>query len=163
MGIKNLSRKKSRSLLTLSAVVLCSMGIMVFSVFMEGMIGMMMDGLVNQIGHHRIVHKKIIEASRLNRGKYFVGDSKAVLRTLRKIPGVRAVSPRIEVGAFIDNNGKQAPSAGLGIDPVVEASVMKLDKKLLKGGRMIHGKGKEIVLGWRLAQRLKAKVGSSLT
>ncbi len=162
MGLKNLGRKKSRSILTILAVVLCSMGIMMYSVLMEGAIDMMMSGLIEQIGHHRLVHKKIIQEARLNRGKYFVKDAKQLIQDIRKIPGVKAVAPRVEVGAYIDNNGKQAPGMGLGIDPVVERKVMKLDQKIAKGGRMLRSKGKEVVLGWRLAKRLKAKVGSSI-
>lgn len=171
LGLKNLGRKKSRSFLTISAVVLCSAGIMMYSVLMEGMIGMMMDGLIDQIGHYRLVHEKIIKEERLSRGAFFVGDAKRLVKDIKNIPGVVTVAPRVELGAYIDNSkknpktgkieGKQAPGMGLGIDPVVEKKVLKLHKSI-KQGRMIRSKGKEIVLGFRLAERLKAKVGDSL-
>lgn len=171
LGLKNLGRKKSRSFLTISAVVLCSAGIMMYSVLMEGAIDMMMDGLIDQIGHYRVVHEKIVKEPRLSKGSFFVGDAKRLMQSIKKIPGVVTVAPRVELGAFIDNTvkdpktgeikGKQAPGAGLGIDPEVEKNVLKLDKSISKG-RMIRSKGKEIVLGFRLAKRLNAKVGNSL-
>ncbi len=171
LGLKNLGRKKSRSFLTISAVVLCSAGIMMYSVLMEGAIDMMMDGLIDQIGHYRVVHEKVIKEPRLSKGSYFVGDAKRLIQEIKKIPGVVTVAPRVELGAFIDNTvknpktgkieGKQAPGPGLGIDPEVEKNVLKLDKSISKG-RMIRSTGKEIVLGFRLADRLNAKVGDSL-
>ncbi|TNE52332.1 MAG: ABC transporter permease [Deltaproteobacteria bacterium] len=171
LGLKNLGRKKSRSFLTISAVVLCSAGIMMYSVLMEGAIDMMMDGLIDQIGHYRVVHEKVIKEPRLSKGSYFVGDAKRLIQDIKKIPGVVTVAPRVELGAFIDNTvknpktgkieGKQAPGPGLGIDPEVEKNVLKLDKSISKG-RMIRSTGKEIVLGFRLADRLNAKVGDSL-
>lgn len=161
MGLKNIGRKKGRSILTVSAVALCSMGILLFLVLMNGSMDMMMKGIVDQFGHYRMVHKKVIKKPRLYSGSYFVGDAKRLIRDLKKVPGVMNVAPRVEVGAYIDLKGIQAAAPGLGIDPEAEKSGMKLHKKL-REGRMLKTKGKEIVLGRRLAKRLKAKIGSSV-
>lgn len=161
IGLKNIGRKKGRSVLTISAVALCSMGILLFLVLMNGSIDMMMKGIVDQFGHYRLVHEKVIEKRRLYGGSYFVGDAKRLIRDLKKIPGVTNVAPRVEIGAYVDHKGVQASAAGLGVSPQAEKLAMKLHKKLRKG-RMIRNKGKEVVLGRSLAERLQAKVGSSI-
>ncbi|TNE43674.1 MAG: ABC transporter permease [Deltaproteobacteria bacterium] len=161
LGLKNIGRKLGRSILTISAVALCSMGILLFLVLMNGSIDMMMKGIIDQYGHYRLVHQKVIQKKRLYSGSYFVGDAKRLVQELKKVPGVAHVAPRVEVGAYIDHKGIQAAAGGLGMDPEAEKSGMKLHKKLRKG-RMFRVKGKEVVLGYRLAKRLKASVGSSV-
>ncbi|HAA57627.1 MAG TPA: hypothetical protein DCE42_22865 [Myxococcales bacterium] len=166
MGLKNIGRKKSRSVLTISAVVLCSMGIMLFVVLMDGTVDMMMSGIVEQFGHVRLVHEKIVKKPRLYAGSYFVGDAHQLMKNIKKVPGVVGVVPRIELGAYLDHKGIQASAGGFGLDPKAEVHAMELRKKIKKGkifqprkkGSKVH----EVVLGWRLARRLKVKVGGTV-
>jgi putative ABC transport system permease protein len=161
MGLKNIGRKMSRSVLTVAAVSVCSMGILLFMIVMDGSVDMMMSGIIGQFGHARLVHEKVLKKRRLYQNSHFVGHAKQLIKDIKKLPGVKAVAPRIQMGAYIDHKGIQAPAGGLGIDPHAEAIAMKLDKKIKKG-RMLRTKGREVVLGWRLARRLKAKPGERI-
>ncbi len=113
LGLKNIGRKLGRSILTISAVALCSMGILLFLVLMNGSIDMMMKGIIDQYGHYRLVHQKVIQKKRLYSGSYFVSDAKRLVRELKKVSGVAHVAPRVEVGAYIDHKGAQAAAGGL--------------------------------------------------
>lgn len=57
---------------------------------------------------------------------------------------------------------KQTPSAGAGIDPDKEKQYTTLHKRMFKG-RWLQSKGREVILGKRLAKRIHACVGSKLT
>lgn len=56
------------------------------------------------------------DKKRLYAGSYFVNDVKRLTREIHQVPGVVTVAPRIEVGAYIDHKGLQAPASGLGLD-----------------------------------------------
>lgn len=103
LGIKSIGRNPLRTLFTLMAVVLCSGGIVFFSIFMGGSMDMFMNGLTSSYGHVRLVNKELIKNERLGSGYHFVGGVKALRKKLKAIPGVLRVDPRIDVGAYIDH------------------------------------------------------------
>jgi putative ABC transport system permease protein len=161
MGLKNIRRNRLRSILTIAAVVLCAGGVTIYSVIFSGVMDMFVDGMALQTGHVRLIHPKLAEKERLGEGLYFVRDVDKLVAQVKEVEGVRAVVPRINLGAFIDYKGKQSPARGVGIDPQEERKVWKLHEKLVSG-RMLRSKGKEVLLGYRLAERIEAKVGSSI-
>ena len=161
LGIRNIGRNWLRSILTISAVVFCAGGLTGYSVLFSGIMDMMFEGLTSQTGHVRIIHEALIKKGRLAKGRYFINDIDALIKKTKKIKGVKAVLPRVELGAFMDNDGKQAPAIGIGMLPDAENKARDFNKKLLKG-RLFKTDGKEIVLGYRLAKRLRAKLGSSI-
>lgn len=161
LGWKNIGRKPVRSLLTVLAVVICSGGMTIYAVFFSGIMDTMLEGMLQQTGHIRVLHKELLKNERMNAGSYFVPDAEALAAQLRKLPGIRTAVPRINFGAFVDHNNKQTPAMGLGIDPVAEKDGWALHTKIVKG-RMIKSQGKEALIGYILAERLHATVGSSI-
>lgn len=161
LGLKNIGRNRLRSALTILAVMLCSGGLTFYGIFFAGVMDMFLKAFTEQIGHVRLIHTELAKKKRLGQGQYFVKDLNKLVTLAKKQPGVQAVVPRIDLGAFIDHKGKQAPGRGIGVDPEAERKVMRLHEKLVKG-RMFKPKKKEILLGVELAKRLKAKIGSSI-
>jgi ABC-type lipoprotein release transport system permease subunit len=177
LGLKSIGRNRLRSILTITAVVICAGGTIIYGVAFAGIMNMFFDSVLNQVGHVRLVHKQLAKDERLGKGVYFVPQADAMLQQVRnKLPDVRAVVPRIDLGAFfthtVNGQDKQAPARGLGIMPQAETEVMRLHEKLnqLDGSRMINAEGCirprhpgcEILLGRELAERLQAKVGSDV-
>ena len=65
LGLKNIGRNPIRSVITIGAVALCSMGLLLFSVFMSGAVDMMLEGVMGQNGHIKYVHPKVAKNERL--------------------------------------------------------------------------------------------------
>jgi ABC-type lipoprotein release transport system permease subunit len=182
LGLRNIGRNRMRSFLTITAVVLCSGGLLLYSTLFSGMIDMMLGAMINQTGHARFIHKQLLAKPRLGRGVYFVDKADELAAKARKIKNVKAAVVRIQLGGFVehdksqyikdkekrfqasklDKNRKQAPAPGIGIDPAAERPIWDLHTKILKGGRMMKPKGREVVLGFDLAKRLQAKVGAKI-
>ena len=161
LGLRNIGRNKVRSALTIAAVVLCSGGVTFGGSFIYGMLENFVGAVLNQTGHLRLIHEKLAEKPRLGEGVYFVRFDRALMKKLRAVKNVRAVVPRVKLGALVEHKGKNAPAGGLGIDPVAEREVLRLQDKVMKG-RLIKAKGKEVMLGRVLARKINAKVGSSV-
>ena len=120
LGWKNIGRNRVRSALTIAAIVFCSGGLLIFSVFFSGMMEMFLREFTNQIGHVRIIHPEIAKNERMAQGRFFVEKSRDVIALAKKVPGIREVSPRLQLGAFIDFQERQAPAQGIGLDPEAE-------------------------------------------
>ena len=162
MGIKNIGRNRLRSVLTISAVVLCSGALTVYGIFFAGIMEVFLQEMTHQTGHVRVMHTKLVKDERLAAGRYFVPNVTKLMEQFKKIPNIRGIVPRIQMGGFLDHNNRQAPAQGLGIDPLAEREGWKIHQKIAQG-RMIEAKGREILLGKELAERLQAKHGQDIT
>lgn len=85
-----------------------------------------------------------------------------VLRKVQSFPGVQSAAPRsIAMGMLVTTTG----SAGVqinGIIPALEYAVSGLDKKIVKGEGFHSGKKNEIIIGKKLADKMKLKTGARL-
>ncbi len=82
-------------------------------------------------------------------------------------PEIVALAPVTTTEALLEGNGNTTGGIVLGIDPELEANVSNLDENLTTNDGRTFGKGhmpgkKEIVLGYRLASRMRATVGDDI-
>ncbi len=82
-------------------------------------------------------------------------------------PDILGVGPIIQTEALIKRNKYTTGAFLLGIDPELESGVTDLAQNLTRNGGRTFGEGtlpgdKEIVLGFRLAHRLAARVGTEI-
>lgn len=83
------------------------------------------------------------------------------------VPEAVAVAPYIEIEALLERNGASSGAMIAGIDTDLESSVTDIATNLTHEGGRIFGDGRlpgpnEVVLGYRLAHRLGARLGSDL-
>jgi lipoprotein-releasing system permease protein len=97
-----------------------------------------------------------------------VADAAAAMDALRAAgPEVVAVAPYIEVEALLERAGSGTGAIVVGIDPALEPGVTDLATNLTREGGRVFGQGRlpgdgEVVLGYRLAHRLGARLGSEI-
>ena len=72
LGLRNIGRNHLRSFLTMTAVALCSGGLILYSTVFAGMMDAVFDIMLKQSGHVRILHKDLAQKRRLGAGIYFV-------------------------------------------------------------------------------------------
>ncbi len=102
------------------------------------------------------------------RGESTIGDwEKAIQDVSKQCPQIVAASPMITVEALLRNGESTTGALILGCDPQLQSKVTDLEKNLSNTEGRTFGRGelpkeKEIVLGYRLANRINASVGDEV-
>lgn len=156
-------KRKNRfvSLITIISVAGVSVGVIALIVVMSVMTGFdnaLRDTIIGNRSHLTVRHfdRRPME------------DAEAVIAQLEaRCPEIRASGPIIELHGLLLRGGATEPAFIIGVDPEREQEVTSLaDNLTTKGGRTF-GYGelpgeKQIVLGYRIAQRLGAHVGDEV-
>lgn len=159
MAWRNVWRNKARS-----AIILSSVAIGLFAgIFMLGLYKGMIDGRVRIVIEDEVSHLQLHqpEFRKDYEAGYFIPDS-SVAGYVSGIQGVKAVSPRnIAQGMLSTATG----SNGVEIKGVLagsERSVSSLDKKITAGKYFSPGKKNELLIGKRLFDKMKLKLGNKV-
>jgi ABC-type lipoprotein release transport system permease subunit len=165
LGVRNLARNRWRSGLTLGAVAV-AVALMVWTVaFYEGWLGQMVRGATavetSQIQIHRSGY---IVAPRIYRS--FSADP-SLLNSIEGVPGVLAVSPRVEMFGLVGNEQRSQVVRVLGVDPEREAQTAPVTDGIINGNWLPPNPAPStgplpVVLGDRLARQLQVVPGDEL-
>jgi putative ABC transport system permease protein len=160
MAWRNIWRNKMRSIvIMLSIAVGLFAGIAVLALYkgmMKGRIRIAIDAEVGHLQLHNVNFKKDYES------KFIINNGDAIVKTIHEIPGVKLVAPRsITNGMLATATG----SAGVqinGIMPEQEYEASQLKKKIIEGKVFDSTKKNEVMIGKKLANKMKLKPGSKL-
>lgn len=163
LAMRNARRDLRRSLLTGGMVACCVALMLVGITWLDGAMGMIVDGLLERHGHVRVIHRDYLRKERMATLRATVDGAGALAARLRALPGVASCGERIRFGAMLDHGGTvQEAGLVLAVDPVAEASLPALSGDLVQG-RALRPDGAEIVLGVFLARRLGVVLGDTVT
>lgn len=160
MAWRNIWRNRMRSIvIVLSVAIGLFAGIAVLALYkgmLHGRVRTVIDAEVAHIQIHDTSFKKDYDPA------YVILKSDTILKALRSMPQVKAFSARsITQGMLVTTTG----SAGVqinGVQPREEYEVSGLKKKIIEGEGFKPGKKNEIVIGKKLADKMKLKTGSKL-
>lgn len=149
------SKRRNRfvSLITIISVAGVCVGVMALIVVLSVMTGFDIALRDAIIGNR--AHLTILPAFGGN-----LHDHEGAIEHLTEIaPEILAIGPIVQVEALITHGGNSTGGYILGVDPAREERVTMISENLTETGGRTHGTGrlpgeKEIVLGFRLAQRL---------
>jgi putative ABC transport system permease protein len=160
MAWRNIWRNRRRSLLTVMAIALG----LAFNIFMRG-IGdgfheQMVDNSVRaQIGHIQIHRAGYRDDPELNKT---LPDPEKIKEAIRSLPDVRGYSLRVLGGGLASTADNSSGVEILGIDPAQERTVTSIQNAILQGKYLAEGMQRPILLGERLASRLKVALGDKV-
>jgi lipoprotein-releasing system permease protein len=153
------SKRRNRfvSLITIISVAGVGVGVMALIVVLSVMTGFdiaLRDAIIGNRAHLTIVPQF---GGRIH-------DYEAVIGQLKKAaPGIEAAAPIVQIEALLSHGDNATGGYILGVDPPLEEQVTMISENLTMEGGRTHGAGtlpreKEIVLGFRLAQRLFGRI-----
>ena len=160
MAWRNVWRNRRRSVLTVVAIAL-GLG---FNIFMRG-IGdgfheQMVDNSVRaEIGHIQIHRAGYHDDPGLNKT---LPDPDKVTRAIRSLPDLRGYSLRVLGGGLASTADNSSGVEILGIDPAQERTVTSIQHAIVQGQYLAEGIQRPILLGDRLASRLKVAFGDKV-
>lgn len=160
MAWRNIWRNKMRSIvIMLSIAIGLFAGIAVLALYKGMMTSRIRTAIDAEVGHmqvHDTDFKKDFEP------KFVIANALEVLNTINAIPEVKSTTPRsITHGMVATATG----SAGVqinGIIPESEYKVSQLNKKIIEGKEFDTTRKNEIIIGKKLATKMKLKTGSKL-
>ncbi|OQP66564.1 ABC transporter permease [Niastella vici] len=160
MAWRNIWRNKARSIvIMLSVAIGLFAGIGVLALY-KGMMKSRIRAVIDsEAGHLQIHHP---DFKKDNHPAFILPDANALLKKVQSFPAVKMAVPRtLAQGMLVTTTG----SAGVqinGVVPALEYSASQLKRKIIAGEGFHEGKKNEIVIGKKLADKMKLKLGAKL-
>lgn len=157
---RNIWRNRVRSLVIIIAITLGIIAGIFNMAFYRGMVDQRIDTVIKtEISHLQLHHKEYLK----NPDKrFFIKGTDKLLMEIESTKGVDAVSSRITINSMI-----QSPQTGsgvmvMGINPSREKGLTNMYSKII-GGKYFEGvKRNPVVIGKKLAEKLKVKLRSKV-
>ncbi len=168
LAVKNLSRHKLRTFVSLIAIAFSVMIVVFARGYILGMIeSFTSHGIEYDSGHAKIVDKDYWQQKRTLPLNYPVdgfnheGITK-MINGLEQVEYVKAVIPRLMFGGMISTEDELITVLGWGVDPQKEIDNTSIDDYIAEG-RMVENGKREILMGAIMLDKLGKKVGDKVT
>ncbi len=159
MSWRNIWRNKARSVVIMISIMLgLFAGISILSLY-KGMIHSKVRTVIDRESGHIQIHHPKFKDDYLP--EFTITDSQAVAKTLQ-IPNVYAATQRVVTSGMITTTTGSAGVNIYGIDPESEKAISKLDEKIIEGNYFNTSTRNPIVIGKKLATKMKLKLKSKI-
>lgn len=160
MAWRNIWRNKTRSIvIMLSIAVGLFSGIAILALY-KGMMKSRVRTVIDaEIGHIQIHHpefKKDFEP------EFTIPNGQSLLKSLASMPELKLAAPRSISTGMLGTAGGGAGVQINGVIPELEYEVSQLRKKIIEGNPFDPEKKNQVMIGKKLADKLKLKTGSRL-
>ena len=157
---RNVWRSRTRSLVIISAIALGVFAGVYTIAFMLGWVNQRIDNVIKtEVSHIQIHHTDYIQTSEV---KDYITDINSIKENIEKNPNVAGVSTRLIATCMISSAETGSGVQMIGIDPKNEQKVTNLHTKIIDGSYFEGVKRNPIVIGEKLAKKLKVKVRSKI-
>ncbi len=162
LAFRNIFRNLRRSILSAVAIAVASMSIVILFALVEGMQADMAKNLTSYYtGQVRVRNASFAKYERYNPLHLSI-DAEAISAVAKDIPGVKAMTARINFPASLYLNERNHGVMGIGADFASEAAFIDFPS-LLKEGRLPTPGANEMLIGSVLARDMKLVVGDKVT
>ncbi len=157
---RNIWRNKTRSLVILVAICLGLASGIFYMAFYFGMVDQRINTAIKtEASHIQIHHKEYLSNPDK---KFMIENAGPVGQEIKRVEGVIATSNRIILNTMIQSPETGAGVKISGIDPEDEKQVTNLYSKLIEGTYFEDGKRNPIIIGKKLAEKLRVKLRSKV-
>lgn len=157
---RSIWRNRRRTWITLSAIALgLALAVFVIS-FAEGVYNQLIDDATRmQGGHFTLEHPQYREAPAIDLFVKNVSELRAKLEALEGVLGTKALI----LGQGVVTSGSGGVGVAImGVEPEVEVHTSPLANRITAGSYLEAGDTRKIVIGAKLAERLKLRIGKKL-
>lgn len=157
---RNVWRSRTRSLVIISAIALGVFAGVYTIAFMFGWVNQRVDNVImTEVSHIQIHHADYIQTSEVHD---YITDINSIKENIESKPNVAGVSTRLIATCMISSAETGSGVQMVGINPENEQKVTNLHTKIIDGAYFEGVKRNPIVIGEKLAKKLKVKVRSKL-
>jgi putative ABC transport system permease protein len=164
LALRNTQRNKRRSLLAMISIV----SAIVLIVIMQAMMTGMMSGVVRNTTRTETGHIRISGGEFEKRSKFFpvtesIVDGSSLVEKIKASElgkEIQTITERITFGVILSNGGKTKAAMGIAGDIQNEKELLQMDQ-VISEGRYLEN-DREIIIGYKLAEQLRYKVGDTI-
>lgn len=163
LALRNVLRQKTRTGMTLLAIVAGVAGLILSGGFVHDIYTQLGEVLIHsQSGHVQVARSGYFERGARSPEKYLIQDSERLTTEIAQIPGVDDVMGRLYFSGLINNDRSDMPFIGEGIDAAREARLGS--SMTITAGRKLEARDDNgMLLGQDLARALNLKPGDWAT
>jgi ABC-type lipoprotein release transport system permease subunit len=159
MAWRNIWRNKARSLIIMASIMMgLFAGLSVMAIYNGMMRGKIRSVIDREVGHVQIHHKKFKEDYLAG---YILPDNENLER-ISQMPEVRMTTRRTVTTGMLSTASGSAGVSVYGIIPEEEKIISQLDRKIIEGSYFNGEIRHPILIGKKLATKLKLKIKSRL-
>ncbi len=159
---RNIFRNKRRTLFTIVAITFGIIMVIFARSFINGIVVSSSEAMINtRIGHIQIADKEFLRLERIIPKESLVNNSDKIRERLSAIDDVDSIEQRIKFRVLLNHGDTNEPAVAEGIEPANTDKNLKLSKAMVKG-TLFKGNGLNLVLGKKLAQKLKVDLKDEL-
>jgi len=160
MAWRNIWRHPGRSLTIIGSVTLGIWAILLLTALYEGMIRQRVRDVISiEMSHLQIHHQQFLSDWE---PRYIIPSSSVLSDSLRRDLRVQAFSGRQLSSGMLNSSGGSNGVKLIGVDPAEERKVSELEKKILEGNFLSDSTRHQVLIGAKLAERLKLKMKSKV-
>jgi len=162
IAFKNIWRNKVRSLIVIIAIMLGLTGGILTTSIMTGMVDQKIRAeITNEISHIQIHNPAYLKN---NESQFTISHPDSIALLISSLPGVKAVCIRTRITGMAASSNAASGIQIVGVDPDVEKKISGLYTAIPdSGGGYFTGTRKnQVVLGRKLADKLKIRVKSKI-
>jgi putative ABC transport system permease protein len=163
LAFRNLFRQRSRTALTLAAIIFGVAALILTAGFVQDFFIQLREATIHsQFGHLQVLRKGYHEHGRKSPFQYMISDPDKITADLGRLEHVVEVTPRINFSALLGNGRTTFPVIGEGVEPEKDARLSTYIK-LISGNRLPKADVFTMLIGQGVANSLNLKVGDSAT
>ncbi len=163
LAFRNIFRNRSRTALTLAAIITGVTAIIVSGGFVEDTFIQLRESTIHsRIGHLQIFRRGYLEYGQRDPSRYLISHPESVLDALRRIPHVKEVMARLNFSGLANNGQADLPIIGEGVEPGKEAR-LGTATTLVAGRALADTDTFGVAIGEGVATALQLQPGSYLT
>ncbi len=156
----SLSRRRSRSILVIIMIGACFWGMLAMEGFYDGMTEQVIDNAIRSSSGHITIYA---QGYRLEKGlDKSIPNPADITAHLQQVDNTKSFNLRIIQDCLVATAHYSQNGIVQGIDLESEKRHARLDEYLIEGKYSFGKKGKGIILGAKLAKKLKAGVGNKI-
>ena len=162
MAFRNIGRNRKRTILSVTAIAISVVVILTMQSYVDGLYGNAVDTFVKfQSVHLKVLNSGYMAKERLLPLDVAVEGEKQIEKKLTDWSGIKATSGRIKFGVILNVNDLNETCLGIAVNPENEDKFNNLSEYVKEGKYFKSGKN-QIMLGSRLANKLKLKIGDEI-
>ncbi len=156
----SLSRRKSRTVLVIIMIAICFWGMLVMEGFYDGMTEQVIDNAIRSSSGHITIYARDYRLDKILEKR--IENAANILKELQQTENVKSYNQRLIQDCLIATAHYSQNGIVQGIDLPTEKKHARLDDYLVEGEYSFGKKSKGIILGAKLAKKLRAGIGNKI-
>jgi len=153
IAVRHITTRKRQTILSVLAIGVAVAAVLVFISLQDGFQEMLFNIVVEDLSHVTVTPKE---------GDDYIYLYKNLMDRIWSIPGVVAVSPGLGTTATFTHKDNVENVAMSGVNPSDMDKIYKIGQYVIRGDLASIQNGNKVVLGQKLADRLKVKLGDTV-